>query len=413
LSSLRRWLAAIGGSGVLFALTGCPGRAGPGAAVVANADGEALERRARADHTAARYRRYDEARARYAAACQAGAASGCDNQRRLDAWMKDTFGECASPVDCFEQARAWPGWRAEGRLRSLCLGRALDVDASVRRARAVPEWPPFGPACLALGEIYQAAQRDQDASAIYWMACHRLDDGQACRRDGQVYLGVTGALAKADLTSVRAQQLTRAAETLARGCQLGDAESCFLAARVALAHHALDFPDESALRYPRAGQEPRALLDAARRDMNRACALGLTDACDAVAGIDARAAHVDSLRLGCISRNTCGEAEFCNLENGRCEGPANPGEFFAVYQRGIDAFTARQYERARDAFESARDMAPALPGPWRWLSLVAFHQRRFRACAGLAAEALRRAPESPHAAELAKLGARCRGAPGR
>lgn len=363
-----------------------------------------VERRADADPRRTREALFDDARDKYRAACDAGHSAACDDYDRLNAMLRERRGTCDDAPACLALARTWlPDWRGEQRLRRLCLGQRIG-----KGKHAPPAWQPHGPACIALGDFYRDAGRADEASFFYSAGCDGAADSEACRREAERALATANALDPDSRNPGRATALTTAAARLDTACGRDDALACAMRGRVALAQQRLRFPHEQSLRYSLDGGDPHEYLNDARTALARACELELADACTEVGEVDAELARVDGLLAkGCAFRDTCAEDEVCNESTGRCESAKKKGKFFEAYENGVARYDKRDYDKARKAFESARDMAPSLPGPWRWLALIALRQRRFADCVDAAREALRLNPESEHADALSQLALHC------
>ena len=93
--------------------------------------------------------------------------------------------------------------------------------------------------------------------------------------------------------------------------------------------------------------------------------------------------------------------------------PALSKQFLAAYEAGQDAFNLGQYDEARQQFERARDFEPDLPGPYRFLALVAQAQERWQDCLDAARAAIDKKPDSPRVPEVSAVHAGCRASDGR
>jgi hypothetical protein len=121
---------------------------------------------------------------------------------------------CATAVQCHTQGLRWlrrDDDRADRRLRRLCQGKQRPVGQGKRLRR----FDPYGPACLALGRSLEDDAPDR-ATALYHFGCIEADEPRTCRRLGEQRLE---------------DSREEAVRYLARGCELGDDQSCLLAAR--------------------------------------------------------------------------------------------------------------------------------------------------------------------------------------
>ncbi len=369
-------------------------------------DGLALERRANGDRRKTREKLYDQARANYKEACARGHDDACERYGQLDQLLRERRGVCETPDACLDQARLWlPESRGAKRLRALCLGDRIKFEFGT----PPPAWDPDGSACVAVADYYRDAGRAEPALFYYDKGCNQAGFAAACRGGGQLTIDRARALDQDSDTLGKPGALRVAVGKLNRGCELEDVDSCRLLARVALARQRLRFPDEFSLRFASEEGSPREHLDAARDAASRACDLGAEDACGQVANIDEMIARIEGiLKMGCAFLDDCGDGEICNKKTGLCESSKVKGTFYRAYELGIRKFDARDYAAARVAFEQARDMNPDLPGPWRWLGLIAKRQKRHAECVKLLSEALDLNPTSRHAPGLEQIREQCR-----
>jgi tetratricopeptide (TPR) repeat protein len=92
---------------------------------------------------------------------------------------------------------------------------------------------------------------------------------------------------------------------------------------------------------------------------------------------------------------------------------APPAKFTSEYQAGVDAFRLGKFDDARAHLEKARQLAPKLPGPYRFLAAVAQAQSRWDDCIDSARHALELNPASSEVGETRKLHDACRASAGR
>jgi hypothetical protein len=92
---------------------------------------------------------------------------------------------------------------------------------------------------------------------------------------------------------------------------------------------------------------------------------------------------------------------------------ATPTGFDAAYQAGEDHFHLGKYAEARADFARARDLAPRLPGPHRWLGRVERLLEHWDACVAESTEAVRLRPDSPLVPQVREDLDACRSALGR
>ncbi len=88
-------------------------------------------------------------------------------------------------------------------------------------------------------------------------------------------------------------------------------------------------------------------------------------------------------------------------------------DFEAAYNTGQDAFALGELDKARAAFEKARQIQPELAGPYRWLAAIAHTQERWEDCLREGEDYLTRAPTGSHSDEIRKIHGECRDKLGR
>ncbi len=87
--------------------------------------------------------------------------------------------------------------------------------------------------------------------------------------------------------------------------------------------------------------------------------------------------------------------------------------FQKLYEAGQDAFNLGEHERARDLFSRASELAPAKPGPHRWLGRLARIREDWLECVAESTAAVRLRPDSPLLPQVRQDIEACRGALGR
>ncbi|HSK05079.1 MAG TPA: PEGA domain-containing protein [Kofleriaceae bacterium] len=87
---------------------------------------------------------------------------------------------------------------------------------------------------------------------------------------------------------------------------------------------------------------------------------------------------------------------------------SEPAGFAREFQAGVDAFRLGKLDRARGHLEKARELAPKLAGPHRFLAAVAHAQGRWPDCIAAARRALALNPRSTERQGTRKLHDRCR-----
>lgn len=92
---------------------------------------------------------------------------------------------------------------------------------------------------------------------------------------------------------------------------------------------------------------------------------------------------------------------------------APPPAFTQAFQDGTDAYRLGDYVAARAHLERARDLAPHLPGPHRFLAAVDAAEGKHDACVAAARRAIAANPQSTEIAATRKLHDDCRAALGR
>jgi Mg-chelatase subunit ChlD len=91
--------------------------------------------------------------------------------------------------------------------------------------------------------------------------------------------------------------------------------------------------------------------------------------------------------------------------------PACADDGFAeVWQPAIVSFDGGDRANARRQFTKSRDLCPAHPGPWRYLSVIAKREGHYSECMRSADEALRLDPTSSDAATVKTIREGCRSA---
>jgi hypothetical protein len=88
-------------------------------------------------------------------------------------------------------------------------------------------------------------------------------------------------------------------------------------------------------------------------------------------------------------------------------------QFLDEYQKGVDAYNLGKYDEAKAHLEAAKAIDVKLPGPWRYLALVAQGQSDWAACVADAREALRLNPQSKEVLTTRKIHDDCRGQQGK
>ncbi len=374
-------------------------------------EAQELHRKAEADHRRTREALFDQARDKYQESCREGNQEACLVHDQLDAALRERRGECRNEDECSAQGQAWlPSSRGEQRLRELCQGERVQIAGRA----SLPKWKPYGPSCAALGEFYRDANRARYAAYFYRRACDELGFAPGCLGEAERVIGNT-SVTEPDVHDPRLSDVIRLAEPYAkRGCDGGCGEACVLLAQLEIAHHRLRFPDVHSLRYSLEEAEPKELLLSAKVAAERGCKLGVKEACQLGEATAAELARTEKLlESGCVFLKNCESGQVCNAKTGRCEGRGKKGGFYAAYEKGVALFDARDYRGANKAFERARRMAPHLPGPWRWLGLIAARQGRYNDCVAATQEALRLNPESVHAHAMRTLVMHCRSVTGR
>jgi len=366
---------------------------------------EKIHRRADTTNATTREALFDQARAKYQQACQEGSRDGCVAHEQLDTALRERRGECRTADECSVQGRGWlPSSRGEQRLRRLCMGERVRVIASA----APPAFELHGPSCVALGDYYRQSNRVRNAAYVYRKGCEEAHYAQACVGEALRVLGSEQVLDPSSSVAGRGDMLRIAEPYAQRGCEIGDAGACELFARLELARHRVRFPDANSLRYSIEDADPKELLLRAKTAAEGACAKGVKQACATAEESGAELERITALlEHGCVFLRNCGRGQVCNEATGRCEGRSSKGGFYAFYDKGIALFDARDLDGANKAFERARRMAPQLPGPWRWLGLIALRQGRYADCAAATEEALRLNPRSKHAAAMRAIVDHC------
>jgi hypothetical protein len=92
---------------------------------------------------------------------------------------------------------------------------------------------------------------------------------------------------------------------------------------------------------------------------------------------------------------------------------AQPADLAKEFQAGVDAYRLGKYDEARAHLEKARNADPKLPGPYRFLSVVAKAQGRWDDCIENARKALEANPRSAETADTRKVHDECRESAGR
>jgi hypothetical protein len=92
---------------------------------------------------------------------------------------------------------------------------------------------------------------------------------------------------------------------------------------------------------------------------------------------------------------------------------AQPAAVTKEFQAGVDAFRLGKLDEARAHLEKARRLDPKLPGPHRFLAVVARGQQRWDDCIASARTALVLNPRSTEADDTRKVHDECRAAAGR
>ncbi len=88
-------------------------------------------------------------------------------------------------------------------------------------------------------------------------------------------------------------------------------------------------------------------------------------------------------------------------------------DFQKEYDAGVDAYRLGHYDEARTHLEAAKQLEPALPGPWRFLAAVAQAEGKWPECVESAREAIRLNPQSREIAATRDVHDKCREAWGK
>jgi hypothetical protein len=88
-------------------------------------------------------------------------------------------------------------------------------------------------------------------------------------------------------------------------------------------------------------------------------------------------------------------------------------ELTQTFQAGVDAYRLGKFDEARTHLEKARKMDPKLPGPHRFLAVVAQAQQRWQDCIDSARAAIELNPRSAEIADTRKVHDDCRTSDGR
>jgi hypothetical protein len=79
----------------------------------------------------------------------------------------------------------------------------------------------------------------------------------------------------------------------------------------------------------------------------------------------------------------------------------------AVWHEGIDEYNRGDFTKARELFDHALEIRADLPGPWRYLALMAANEKRYGDCVSACKQALCLNPTSKFAPMVRDLSAMC------
>ena len=82
--------------------------------------------------------------------------------------------------------------------------------------------------------------------------------------------------------------------------------------------------------------------------------------------------------------------------------------YLDAYDKGVAAYRLGNFVEARSHFDKAIAIDPMLPGPYRWLTVIAQAEEKWDECLEHAVKAVELAPTSPHAPTVRALHAQCR-----
>jgi len=87
--------------------------------------------------------------------------------------------------------------------------------------------------------------------------------------------------------------------------------------------------------------------------------------------------------------------------------------YIDAYDKGVAAYRLGNFADARNFFDKAIAINEKLPGPYRWLTVIAQAEEKWEECLDQAFKAAKLAPNSPHAPTVRALHAQCRHSLGR